>query len=104
MQAQGKRYVLVAQGLYRENVRLFDGAQLFGGYSLGLPQARSASCTRRSWSASQPTGGALAALHAEALGTGAVETVVSGFTIVGLGRGRRPRPTGRQARRRSPCT
>ena len=33
LQGSSKRYVLVAQGLYRENVRLFEGAQLFGGYA-----------------------------------------------------------------------
>ena len=82
MQAQGKTYVLVAQGLYRENVRLFDGAQLFGGYASDFlkrdPQVHTSTLQ-----GVQPTGGAIAAIHAEALGNGAVETVVSGFTIKG---------------------
>jgi len=28
-----KQYVLVAQGIYREDLKLTEGAQLFGGYS-----------------------------------------------------------------------
>ncbi len=82
MQAQGKRYVLVAQGLYRENVRLFEGAQLFGGYSSDFfkrdPQVHSVQLV-----GVQPSASALAALHVEGLGAGATQTVVSGFTIIG---------------------
>jgi hypothetical protein len=82
MQAQGKKYVLVAQGTYRENVRLFDGAQLFGGYS-GDFLKRDPTVHTSTLIGVQPGGTALAAIHAEALGTGALETVVSGFTIQG---------------------
>ena len=82
MQAQGKRYVLVAQGLYREDVRLFDGAQLFGGYSLDFFK-RDPKLHPTQLLGVQPSSGALAALHAEALGSGSAETVVAGFTIVG---------------------
>lgn len=82
MQSQGKKYVLVAQGLYRENVRLFDGAQLFGGYASDFlkrdPQVHTTFLR-----GVQPTLTAIAAIHAESLGNGAVETVVSGFTISG---------------------
>jgi hypothetical protein len=82
MQASGKRYVLVAQGLYRENLRLFDGAQLFGGYSLDFLK-RDPTLYPTQLQGVQPTAAAIAAVHAEALGTGALETVVAGFTIVG---------------------
>ncbi len=82
-QAQGKKYVLVAQGSYRESLRLFDGAQLFGGYSNDFlkrnPQVHLTAIV------AQPASSmALAAIHAESLGNGAVDTVVSGFTLVGL--------------------
>lgn len=82
MQAQSKRYVLVAQGLYRENVRLFDGAQVFGGYSSDFLK-RDPKVHVTTLQGVQPTATGIAAIHAESLGSGAVETVVSGFTIAG---------------------
>jgi hypothetical protein len=83
-QAQNKRYVLVATGLYRENVRLFDGAQLFGGYAQDF-LSRDPRLNVTSWTGVAPTGTAIAPVHAESLGTAgaARETVVSGFTITG---------------------
>jgi hypothetical protein len=82
-QAQGKKYVLVAQGSYRESLRLFDGAQLFGGYSSDFlkrnPQVHFTAIVAQPASST-----ALAAIHAESLGTGAVDTVVSGFTLMGF--------------------
>jgi hypothetical protein len=78
----GRRYVLVAQGLYRENVRLFEGAQVFGGYSSDFlkrdPKVHSSQLV-----GVEPGAAALAAIHAEGLGQGSVETVVAGFTILG---------------------
>jgi hypothetical protein len=83
-QAQNKRYVLVAQGTYRENVRLFDGAQIFGGYSADF-LARDPRLYETRWQGIAPTVLAIGPVHAETLGAaGAVrETVVSGFSIVG---------------------
>ncbi len=82
-QAQGKKYVLVAQGSYRESLRLFEGAQLFGGYSSDFlkrnPQVHVTAILAQPASST-----ALAAIHAESLGNGAVQTVVSGFTLMGL--------------------
>jgi|APLak6261675434_1056106.scaffolds.fasta_scaffold01838_2 hypothetical protein len=83
-QAQNKRYVLVAQGLYRENVRLFDGAQVFGGYAADFLK-RDPKLYTTTWQGVAPTGTAIAPVHAEVLGAGgaARETVVSGFLIAG---------------------
>ncbi|MFZ5443459.1 MAG: hypothetical protein ACOZQL_25855 [Myxococcota bacterium] len=83
-QAQSRRYVLVAQGLYRENVRLFDGAQIFGGYSADFLK-RDPRLYTTTWQGVAPTATAIAPVHAEALGAGgaARETVVSGFSLVG---------------------
>ncbi len=80
--SQGKAYVLVAQGLYREDVRLPEGGQIFGGYSSDFlkrdPQVHT------SWlEGTAPTASAIAAIHAEGVGSGAAETVVSGFSIQG---------------------
>jgi hypothetical protein len=84
MQAQNKRYVLVAQGLYRENVRLFDGAQVFGGYSQDFLK-RDPRLYTTTWQGVQPSGANLAAVQAESLGAAnaARETVVSGFILTG---------------------
>ncbi len=77
-----KRYVLVAQGLYRENVRLFDGAQIFGGYSSDFLK-RDPKIHTVTISGQAPSSTAIAAVHIETAGTGVAETVVAGFTIVG---------------------
>ncbi|MBL8914394.1 MAG: hypothetical protein JNM17_27055 [Archangium sp.] len=83
-QSQNKRYVLVAQGLYRENVRLFDGAQVFGGYAQDF-LARDPRLYTTTWQGVAPTMTTIAPIHAESLGAaGAMrETVVSGFVING---------------------
>lgn len=78
----GKRYVLVAQGQYRENLRLSEGQQLFGGYSQDFHK-RDPTVHSTQLVGVAPTAEAIAAVHAESLGQGAVETVVAGFTIVG---------------------
>ncbi|MCA2980231.1 MAG: hypothetical protein INH37_18325, partial [Myxococcaceae bacterium] len=78
----GRRYVLVAQGLYRENVRLSDGQQLFGGYSTDFFK-RDPLLHTTFIAGVQPTAQAFAAVHIESAGLGAVETVVAGFTLVG---------------------
>lgn len=83
-QAQNKRYVLVAQGTYKENVRLFDGAQLFGGYSADF-LARDPKLYTTTWQGVAPTVLTTAAVHVEALGNPGTtrDTVVAGFTIIG---------------------
>jgi hypothetical protein len=74
-----KKYVLVANGLYRENVKLFDGAQIFGGYSNDfLKRDPLVYVTQLVGQA-----GGRAAIDITGAGSGAVETVVVGFTIIG---------------------
>ncbi len=82
-QAQGKQYVLVAQGSYRESLRLFDGAQLFGGYSSDFSK-RNPQVHLTAIVAQPASMAALAAIHAENLGNGVTATVVAGFTLIGL--------------------
>ncbi len=77
-----KRYVLVAQGLYRENVRLEDGQQLFGGYSSDFLK-RDPRLHTTFIQGAQPTASNAGAVHVENAGQGALETVIAGFTIVG---------------------
>ena len=81
----GKRYVLVAEGTYRENVVLFDGAQLFGGYSVDFLERNPAlhPSVLQGQPPSSSVSGAQGAVHAESLGTGSAETVVAGFVIRG---------------------
>ncbi|MFL5320978.1 MAG: hypothetical protein ACJ790_15045 [Myxococcaceae bacterium] len=80
-----KKYVLVAQGVYRENVQLTDGAQLFGGYSTDF--LKRDPLLHTSTIAGQPLSsaiGPLAAVSASGLGAGGAETVLSGFTVLGV--------------------
>jgi hypothetical protein len=80
----GKKYILVAEGTYRENVVLYAGAQLYGGYSVDFKQ-RDIVLHTSTIDGQTPTGGmsgARAAVHAENI-TGAQKTVLSGFTILG---------------------
>ena len=79
---QNKRYVLVAQGLYRENVRLAEGQQLFGGYS-GDFLKRDPLLFVTFIQGVQPSGTELGAVNVESAGSGGVDTVIAGFTIVG---------------------
>jgi hypothetical protein len=81
----GKRYVLVAQGTYRENVVLTEGVQLFGGYSVGFAQ-RNPLLYETVILGQQPavnTSGAVAAIHAENISPAAAPMVVAGFIIRG---------------------
>ncbi len=74
-----RRWVLVAQGTYRENLRPAEGAQLFGGYSSDFlkrdPKVHATVVV------GQGTG--RATLELVNVGNAAVETVVAGFTIFG---------------------
>jgi hypothetical protein len=82
MQSQAKSYVLVAQGIYRENVRLFEGAQIFGGYSSDFLK-RDPKVHTTFIQGQATTVSAFAAIHAQNLGVGPLDTVVAGFTVVG---------------------
>lgn len=81
----GKKYLLVAEGTYRENVLLFAGAQLFGGYSSDFkkrdPLLHTSIIAGQAPSAS--SSGPLGAVHAQGIAIASPETVVSGFTIRG---------------------
>lgn len=81
--SSGKRYILVAEGVYAENLNLFDGAQLFGGYAsdfLARDILLHASVIQgvAPSDAQHP-----AALNAIGLGQGPSQTVLSGFHVVG---------------------
>jgi hypothetical protein len=80
LQAQpAKKYVLVAAGLYRENVKLNDGQQIFGGYSGDFlkrdPLVYVTTLVGQ--------GGGRAAVDITGAGKGTAETVVVGFQIFG---------------------
>jgi hypothetical protein len=81
----GKRYILVAEGTYREDVTLAAGVQLFGGYA-GTFRARDA-LLHTSIIAGQPPAGPMSgprgAVHAEGIAAASPRTVLSGFTILG---------------------
>ncbi|MFT3835984.1 MAG: MopE-related protein [Myxococcaceae bacterium] len=82
LNGSGKKYILVAQGLYRENVTLFEGAQLFGGYSSDFlhrdPAVYASTLVGQPATSTSPAG-----LFANGLGKATAETVVAGFTLLG---------------------
>ncbi|MBI3180776.1 MAG: hypothetical protein HYZ28_01395 [Myxococcales bacterium] len=83
--ASGKKYILVAEGIYRENLLLFSGAQVFGGYSADF-RKRDPLLHTSSIVGQAPSGasfGPLAAVHAQSIAAATPETAVSGFTIFG---------------------
>lgn len=83
--SSGKKYVLVAEGTYHENVLLSPGVQLFGGYSADFrkrdPLLHTSVIEGQAPSAN--ASGPLAAVHAENIAAASPETVVSGFTVQG---------------------
>jgi hypothetical protein len=81
--ASGKKYILVAEGTYHENVRLSPGMQLFGGYS-GDFKTRDPVLHISLIEGQAPTAGKLAAVHLENVTAASVDTVVSGFTLQGF--------------------
>jgi hypothetical protein len=81
----GKSYVLVAQGEYAENVVLFPGAQIYGGYSPDFT-ARDPVVHTSIIAGQAPLSngsGGLAAIHAQNIGAASQPTIVSGFTLNG---------------------
>ena len=79
----GKAYILVAEGTYQENLILFDGVQLFGGYASDFLSRDVLLFTTTLQGVSPASGSVKGAITATGLGTGALQTVVSGFYIQG---------------------
>jgi hypothetical protein len=81
--SSGKRYILVAEGMYDENIVLSNGVKLYGGYApdfFGRDVLLHPTTLRgKDASTSQQVG----AVSAVGLGKGNPTTVVSGFHIVG---------------------
>ena len=81
--SSGKRYILVAEGVYDDNLVLYDGEKLYGGYApdfLGRDILLHPTTIQGKVS-SKPT--EIGTVSASGLGKGALTTVVSGFHIVG---------------------
>ncbi len=78
-----KKYVLVTNGVYRENVKLFEGAQIFGGYSGDFLKRDPLVYTTQLIGQPVTPGGARAAIDVANAGNASVQTVVAGFTIIG---------------------
>jgi len=79
----GKRYILVAEGVYDENVVLFDGAKLYGGYApdfLGRDILLHPTSIQGTSATSESEIGTVTASD---LGTGNPTTILSGFHVVG---------------------
>ena len=79
----GKKYVLVAEGVYDENVMLADGVALYGGYApnfLGRDIQLHPSIIEGTAPANPAEAGALTAIG---VGKGTKRAVVSGFQILG---------------------
>lgn len=80
----GKKYVLVAEGLYHENVAVPAGAKLYGGYARDFKKRDTVlyAATIRG----QPASGFAppSAIHVKNVAAGAPLTVISGFTVRGI--------------------
>jgi hypothetical protein len=79
--AQNKRYVLVAQGLYRESVSLLAGDQLFGGYASDFlkrdPQLYTSTMVAQSSASADGT------VAVRNVGVSQLDVIVVGFRIEG---------------------
>lgn len=81
--SSGKRYILVAEGVYDENVVLSNGVRLYGGYAadfLGRDVLLHPTTIEGRDPENEQQVGAVTASN---VGTGAQSTVISGFHIVG---------------------
>lgn len=81
--SSGKRYILVAEGVYDENIVLKDGIRLYGGYApdfFGRDILLHPTALQGVASASAQEIGAVTAVN---VGKSTTTTVVSGFHIVG---------------------
>jgi len=79
----GKRYVLVAEGLYAESVQLTEGAQVYGGYAsdfLGRDILLFTTTIQGIAAADVDLPGAV---NAQGVGAGPGQTVLSGFHVQG---------------------
>ncbi len=85
--SSGKKYILVANGDYPEQVTLSPGLRLYGGYSLDFRSRNIVTLPTRIAPASAPGGTApVGTIHAEGItqtNSSGKRTVVSGFTIIG---------------------
>ena len=79
--SSGAEYILVAEGTYQENIVLFAGVQLHGGYSANFLNRDVASYSTIV-KGQTPSGGVTAALQAQNI-QNATTTLVSGFVIMG---------------------
>ena len=81
--ASGKRYILIAEGVYDENVVLTDGTKLYGGYAPDFLGRDILLHPTTIQGVASTTAAQLGAVTAVGIGKGAATTVVSGFHIVG---------------------
>ncbi|MBX5484954.1 MAG: hypothetical protein IRZ16_24315, partial [Myxococcaceae bacterium] len=83
--ASGKKYVLVAEGVYAENVVVPPGAKLYGGYARDFRKRDTVlhASILRGVTPSTPTSPP-AAVWVKGVAPGAPTTVISGFTIRGV--------------------
>ncbi|MFH1811586.1 MAG: MopE-related protein [Pseudomonadota bacterium] len=81
--ASGKRYLLVAEGVYPEDLELRDGDKLFGGYASDFLSRDVLLHSTVIQGVAPVDVDAPATINASDLGRSAAETIVSGFTIQG---------------------
>ncbi|MCB9647750.1 MAG: hypothetical protein H6730_14260 [Deltaproteobacteria bacterium] len=79
----GKVYILVAEGVYREEVVLFEGVQLYGGYSDDFLRRDVLQLATILQSPVAPGVGAQGTVRASGLGLGATRTILAGFHVYG---------------------
>jgi hypothetical protein len=81
----GRKYVLVAEGTYNENLTLSDGARLYGGYSRDFKN-RDPVLHTSIVQGVVPSGvtATAATVYIRNAGLGAAKTVIAGFNLVGL--------------------
>ena len=79
----GRRYILVAEGVYRERLIVEEGTQIFGGYSGDFLQRDVLRLATIVQSPVAPGSGPAGTVVAENLGTAVRQTIVAGLHIYG---------------------
>ncbi|MDF1562540.1 MAG: MopE-related protein, partial [Deltaproteobacteria bacterium] len=79
----GKRYILVAEGVYEENLRLTEGMQLFGGYAPDFLSREITVHATTVQAGPPPAPASPGAMNLINVGHGAATTIVSGFHLLG---------------------
>jgi hypothetical protein len=79
----GKLYILVAEGVYREQVTLFEGVQLYGGYSDDFLRRDVLQLATILQSPVLPGAGPQGTVRASGVGLGQARTVLAGFHVYG---------------------